>query len=261
MEARKVNINNGWLWIKQGYWLFKKSPILLVVLGAIGIVGTIAIASISVVGDPLATLLFPVLFAGFMLGCRALEQGDELELAHLLSGLQNNPAQLITLGGINLISQLLILGVMSLTGGEVLVDIIMAGHQPQDPTVFTQAIQGAGISLLLGMTLFSVLLMAMQFAPMLVVFHNMSPLRALSVSFKACLSNIIPLTLYASMLLPFAILASVPMMLGWLVLVPVLITSMYAAYRDIFPEQLEAEQPAAAAEATNDVNQDSPPPL
>ena len=47
MEARKVNISNGWLWIKQGYWLFKKSPILLVVLGAICIVGTIGIASID----------------------------------------------------------------------------------------------------------------------------------------------------------------------------------------------------------------------
>lgn len=256
MEARKVNISNGWLWIKQGYWLFKKSPILLVVLGAICIVGTIGIASIAVVGDPLATILFPTLFAGFMLGCRALEHGDELELAHLFSGLKNNPAQLISLGGINLVSQLLILGVMSLTGGEELVDIIMAGHQPQDPAVFTQAIQSAGISLLLGMTLFSTLLMAMQFAPMLVVFHNMPPLRALLVSFKACLRNIVPLTLYASMLIPFAILASVPIMLGWLVLVPVLITSMYAAYRDLFPEKLDA-----VVEIPDDVSQDSPPSL
>ena len=81
MEARKVNINNGWLWIKQGYWLFKKSPVLMAVLGLISIVTVIGIASISVVGDPLATLLFPLLFAGFMLGCRALEQGEELELA------------------------------------------------------------------------------------------------------------------------------------------------------------------------------------
>ncbi len=48
------------------------------------------------------------------------------------------------------------------------------------------------------------------------------------------------------MLLPFAYAASLPMMLGWLVLMPVVITSMYATYRDLFPVQPEA----AAGDAT-----------
>lgn len=248
MQARKVNIANGWLWIKQGYWLFKKSPVLMVVLTAISVAGLIGVAAIPVVGDPLATLLFPVLYAGFMLGCRALEQGDELELAHLFAGLQNNTTHLVSLGGINLVSQMLILGVMKLTGGEALVDILMAGHHPEDPTVLAQAIAGAGIALLLGMVLFTVLLMAMQFAPMLVVFDKISPVAALKASFKACLRNILPMTMYASMLLPFAILASVPLMLGWLILLPVMIASMYAAYRDLFPTET-----AATASGAGDV--------
>lgn len=235
MQARKVNIANGWLWIRQGYWLFKKSPVLMVVLTVISVIGLIGIAVIPAVGDLLATLLFPVLFAGFMLGCRALENGEELELAHLFAGLQNNATQLVTLGGINLAGQLLILGVMKMTGGETLVDILMSGQHPEDPAVLTQAIAGAGMALLLGMVLFTVLLMAMQFAPMLVVFDKMSPIPALKASFNACLRNIVPLTIYTLMLLPFAILASLPMMLGWLILLPVMIASIYAAYRDLFP--------------------------
>ena len=243
MEARKVNASHGWMWIKNGYWLFKKSPVLWVVLTAIGVAGLLGIAIIPVVGDPLATLLFPVLLAGFMFGCHALAKGEELELAHLFAGFQQHAQQLVTLGGINLVCQLLILGVMMLTGGATLVSILMSGKPPDDPEILMQAVAGAGFALLLGVTLFSVLMMAMQFAPMLVIFGGMQPIPALKASLHAFLRNIIPLTAYAFALLPFAIMATLPMMLGWLVLLPVVFTSMYAIYRDLFPTQ---EEPAAA---------------
>ena len=249
MEARTVNIANGWIWIKQGYWLFKKSPVLLVVLTAIAVVSLMGIAAIPVVGDPLATLLFPVIFAGFMLGCRALEHGEELELAHLFAGFHGHATQLVALGGINLVSQLLILGAMALTGGATLVSILMSGHHAEDPTVLTQAIAGAGLALLLGIALFTLLLMAMQFAPMLILFDKISPVTAMKTSFRACLHNLMPLMMYGAMLLPFAILASVPLMMGWLILLPVMITSLYAAYRDLFPTEVDTD--ATTAGETN----------
>lgn len=250
MEARKVNAVNGWIWIKDGYWLFRKNPLLWMVLTAIGVIGIIGVAAIPVVGDPLATLLFPVLLAGYMFGCHALAQGEELELAHLFTGFQQHAQRLVTLGGINLVGQLLILGVMMLTGGATLVGILMSGKQVDDPAILMQAVAGAGLALLLGIALFSVLMMAMQFAPMLVIFGKAPPVAAMRVSLQAFLRNIIPLTVYGMMLLPFAILASLPMMLGWLVLLPIVITSMYAIYRDLFPMQPEAAaaggEPAAS---------------
>ena len=245
MEARKVNASHGWMWIKNGYWLFKKSPVLWVVLTAIGVTGLLGIAIIPVVGDPLATLLFPGLLAGFMFGCHALAKGEELELAHLFAGFQQRAQQLVTLGGINLVGQLLILGAMMLTGGATLASILMSGKPPDDPEILMQAVAGAGFALLLGVTLFSVLMMTMQFAPMLVIFGGMQPIPALKASLRAFLRNIIPLTVYAFALLPFAVMATLPMMLGWLILLPVVFTSMYAIYRDLFPTQ---EEPAAAVE-------------
>ncbi|MCE9549656.1 MAG: hypothetical protein K8R50_01355 [Betaproteobacteria bacterium] len=239
MEARKVNIANGWLWIKQGYWLFKKSPVLWMVLAALGAIGLIGISTIPVIGDPLATLLFPALLAGYMIGCHALEHDEELELSHLLAGFHNNTSQLVTLGGINLISQMLILGVMMLTGGATLVSILMSGKPVDNPEILAHAAVGAGIALTLGMALISVLLMSMQFAPMLIIFNKMSPVEALKTSLQACLRNILPLTLYGAMMLLFMMIASIPIMLGWLVLLPVMISSMYAIYRDLFPTPTE----------------------
>ena len=246
MEARKVSAINGWLWIKQGYGLFRKSPLLWVSLTAIGIIGILILASIPVVGDPLATLLFPVLLAGYMLGCQALLQGEELELAHLFAGFQRSAQQLVTLGGINLVIQLLILGVMKFTGGADLVDILMSGKQVDDPVMLRQAVENAGASIIIGLTLFSFLMMAMQFAPMLVVFDKMLPVAAMKTSLRAFLRNFLPLMVYGVLLLPFAFLASLPMMLGWLVLMPIVIASMYAIYHDLFPMQPEAPKTAGA---------------
>ena len=99
------------------------------------------------------------------------------------------------------------------------------------------AVTGAGLAILLGVTLFSALVMSMQFAPMLVYFNGMQPLPAMKLSLRAFLHNVGPMTVYGITFLFLAILASLPMMLGWLVLLPITFTSIYAAYIDIFPEE------------------------
>jgi hypothetical protein len=241
MQARKVETGNGWLWIKQGIALFKKNPLLWVALSTISALGLIAIASVPIVGDPLATLLLPVLLAGFMLGCQSLQQGGELELAHLFAGFQHRPQQLVTLGGINLVSQLLIMGAMKVTGGGALVDLMMNGAPADDPAAAAQALSDAGFAIVIGMSLYAVLTMAMQFAPALVLFNNVSPVNALKTSLQACLRNILPLSVYGAIMLLFALAASMPMMLGWLILLPLMLTSTYAAYFDLFPEQKKTE--------------------
>ena len=252
MEARKVNALHGWMWIKQGYWLFRKNPLLWMSLTAIGVTVMLGIAIIPVVGDPLATLLFPVLLAGFMVSCHAQAQGEELELAHLFAGFQQHAQQLVTIGGINLVGQLLILGVMMLTGGATLVGILMSGKPVEDPAIIMQAVAGAGLALLLGATLFTALMMAMQFAPMLAIFRKVPPVPAMKASLQAFLRNMIPLTVYCVMLLPFVILATLPMMAGWLILMPVIIASLYAMYRDLFPMEADAAATAGDEVATHD---------
>ena len=43
MQARKVPAAHGWLWIKQGYALFRMNSLLWMVLTAIGVVGLFGI--------------------------------------------------------------------------------------------------------------------------------------------------------------------------------------------------------------------------
>lgn len=248
MEPQRLQAGQGWQWIKQGYALFMKAPLLWMVLLLICFIAVAGLSAIPVVGEPLASLLLPAVLVGLMVGCRALEHGEELELAHLFSGFQQHTAQLVTLGGIALVGQFLIFGLMMMLGATTLVGILSSGQPVQDPQVIAQAIAGAGFAILIGVTLFSILLMAMQFAPMLVYFHGIAPVAAMKLSLRAFLANIGPMLVYGFVFILLAILASIPMMLGWLVLLPIVFTSLYACYCGIFPPQKESE----AAPATGD---------
>jgi uncharacterized membrane protein len=239
MEPKRLQAGQGWQWVKQGYALFMKAPLLWIVLLLICFIAMVALSKVPVVGEPLTSLLMPAVLVGLMVGCRALEHGEELELAHLFSGFRQRTAQLVTLGGIALVGQFLIFGVMMMVGGATLVGILMSGQPVEDPEIVRQAISGAGIAVLLGLTLFSVLLMAMQFAPMLVYFNNATPLEAMKLSLRAFVNNIGAMSVYGVTFILLAILASIPMMLGWLVLLPIVFTSLYVCYCDIFPAAKE----------------------
>ncbi len=109
MNPQQLPPAQGWKWIKQGYTLFMKAPLLWIVLLLICIMAVAGLSAVPVIGEPLVSLLLPTLLVGLMCGCRALEQGEELELAHLFSGFQHQTSQLVSLGGIALVGQYLIL--------------------------------------------------------------------------------------------------------------------------------------------------------
>ena len=235
------------MWIKQGNYLFKKNPVLMVVLSLIAIAGTIGVASIPAIGEPLSTFLFPVIFSGLLWACHALEHDEEIELAHLFKGFQRNTQKLVMLGGLNLLGNYLILGVMKITGGGELIDLMMSNSPDVDPTVIVHAISGAAIAIVISLILSVIFLMATQFAPMLVTFDKLSPLEALKASLEGSWRNLAPLSVYGIMMMLFMIVASLPLMLGWFILLPVMITSIYAAYRGIFPwpHERAVTEPAA----------------
>jgi uncharacterized membrane protein len=88
--------------------------------------------------------------------------------------------------------------------------------------------------LLLALALAVPVYMAIWFAPALIMFHDVKPLDAMKSSFFACLKNIVPFLLYGIILMVLCVVASIPFGLGFLVLGPVIVGSIYAGYRDIF---------------------------
>jgi uncharacterized membrane protein len=87
---------------------------------------------------------------------------------------------------------------------------------------------------ILSLTVSIPLVMTLWFAPALVVLHDVSAVRAMVLSFRGCLANLMPFLLYGLAVIGLAIVATIPFGLGWLVLAPVLVTSTYTACQEIF---------------------------
>ena len=201
MEPRQVVAGQGWQWIVEGFDLFKKSPIIWVVLFIILLLIAIALHFIPILGPLVLYILSPVFLAGLMVGCKAQQSGEELEIAHLFAGFKKNTNSLITLGGVYLVGQIIIFGVMFIFGGGAIF-ALMRGGQP-DLAAMTAALSSAMLAVLIGLALYIPLVMALWFAPALVIFNDVQPVPALKSSFNACLKNIIPFFIYG-----IAVLAS-----------------------------------------------------
>ena len=92
----------------------------------------------------------------------------------------------------------------------------------------------ASLLLVIAVLLMAPVLMAMWFAPALVMFHRMTALDAMRASFFASLRNAPAFIVFSLVYIVLVLLASIPAMLGWLLLLPVTFGAMYSSYRDVF---------------------------
>jgi len=212
---------------------------------------TLLVQVIPVVGPIAWILLKPVFTVGFLAAAWNQERGGQPKLVHLFKGFQSNLAALMPLGVVFVLGLLLafyasilvdggkLVGLM--TGAEKLSEELVAGGQLQAAMIFSAA---CALPVLL----------ALWFAPALVVFNDAGTIAALSASLRACLANWRPVAVYG--LFVFVFTALVPAAFGALVrllpdslanaltivaIVPYLAVFMatlqisdYVSYRDIF---------------------------
>jgi hypothetical protein len=243
MQPRSVPASHGWTWIAQGFALFRKSPSTWLALILILFAGTKALAVLPLLGI-VFVLLMPVFIVGLMEGCRALEHGQPLQLAHLASGFRKNAAQLVTIGGISLVGNLAVMMIVLSLGGEamsMLAKTLSQGGGAGPPPAEAQvAATTAARALLVGTLVSLPLLMALWYAPLLVYFHDLGPLAAMKWSLLACIRNALPMLVYGLAILagmflamPFAMALRQYDVALWL-LAPVVLPSLYISYKDIY---------------------------
>lgn len=228
--GRGVEAGRGWDWIAAGWELFKKQAGMWIALALVMLVIVVVLALIPIIGSLANFVLTPVFAAGVLVGSRAVEEGRGLEIGHLFAGFREKLAPLATVGAIYLGAAVAIALVVGLATGASIFTMMSSGGEAATPAAALTVI----LAFLIMLALLLPVVMAVWFAPALVMFHDKGAVDAMKESFSGCLRNIVPFLVYGVVMMVFAMIASIPLLLGWLVLLPVLCTSFYASYKDIY---------------------------
>jgi hypothetical protein len=229
-EPNQLSAGRGSAWWSDGWGLFRQATGVWIGIVVVYLVMITLSQRIPLIGPFASLLLGPIMIGGIMSGCRNLENGEELRFSCLFAGFNTNLTQLALTGLLYLTGFFVIIfGVILVGGGmgaAMSVGILAKGASP-----------ALMLALLLAAGLMIPLAMALWFAPALVMLNNLTAIDAMKLSFQGSLRNMMPFTIYGLIGMAFAIVATIPLMFGWLVLFPTMFCSTYVAYREIFLEQ------------------------
>jgi hypothetical protein len=241
-SPRAVDGSRGVDWWSEAWSLFMKNPGMWVVFGVIFLVMMVMLGFIPVLGGLASAVLTQVIVGGWMLSARKLESGGNLDPADLFSGFKDRLNPLLAVGGLALAATIVIVGAGAIFGAGGVAGLIAAGGRGSAGGMMA-GLAGLLIAVVVMTVLGFVAAIALWFAPALVVFDDVAPLEALKQSWSASMRNMVPFLVYGVLWIIAAVVASIPLMLGWFVLMPLTLLSMYRAYVDIFET---AERPAQA---------------
>lgn len=229
-NGRAVPFENGWTWIGSAWSIFKRAAGVWIGMIVVLLLIYVVLGIVPVVGAIASLVIGPVFTGGLMLASRTIDQGGEAQFAQLFGGFKHRSGALVGVGVLYLVGFAAIMFLVVIATGASVLTVIHA--------TTLEEVMAAGAGLLLAALIFLALLipllMALWFAPPLVVFHDLGAIAAMKASFAGCLRNMLPFLLYGIVWFIASIIASIPLGLGWLVLGPVTAISIYTAYKDIY---------------------------
>lgn len=242
-EGRKVPAGNAISWLTGGWNLFKDNPGIWIVNTLIFGVLSFVLLFIPLLGALAFPMLATILLGGIMAGAAAQDQGETLTVNHLFSAFQTHASQLVIVGLIGLAAGV----VMSVISG-ILMMVVVGGSffAAGGMGAMAQGGNAGALALLAGMSFGMIIVMLVMialsfvvysllfFAPALVVLHDLPPLEAIKASFSGYWKNWLGILLFGLLAGVLSFIGAIPLGLGLLVVYPVLMAAVYAAYKDIY---------------------------
>ncbi|GGP23960.1 BPSS1780 family membrane protein [Silvimonas iriomotensis] len=236
VEPRRVPAAHGWTWIADAFRMFFKHWWQWLLLCAVMLVILFGMLMIPVVGM-LTPIIAPMLIAGIAWAAHESRSQDRAPaLPDLFIALKAKTRTLISVGLLYMLGSFVVMAVLALLGKlMVSPEEIQAIHAAQTGGGPVPQLDSSGVVFVL---LFVVGMLFMNsiyfFAPQLVILRNLKAVEAMRISYLAFWRNWLPMLVSGLILVLMAIVASLPMMLGLILLLPVTILFNYTCYADVF---------------------------
>ena len=231
--GRSVASGSGWKWITQAWELFKGQKGTWIGLILIFVVIIFVLSLVPLIGPLAVNLISPILIGGIVLGCEAVRKGEPMTVGYLFAGFSKNAGRLAGVGAFMILGYIAMLAIVAVIFGAAILAVFTGGTS-NDPAAMAAMGMNIALAVLLMLALSVPLYMAVWFSYPLIVLNDFTVGQALKTSFFACLKNVMPFLIYGIAAILLAIFATIPAGLGWLLLGPVLLASIYTGYRDIF---------------------------
>ncbi len=243
--TRRVPIMHGLTWFGAGWRGFVNAPGLLIGVMLLWFIIAVGLGMIPLLGSLISSLITPALFGGYLIMSRAAIDDTTPTLEQFFGGLTRPDCR----GDSLVLGLLLLIGHIAaflLTAAAfALFSVVIAGMNPMELMTnmrgaaeeFTLTV---GMLLVFGLTLvvalipYTILAMCLTYAAPLVLDNRGSAMTAVSLSFNACLRNILPLSLFALVYLVLAVIAAIPLGLGLFIFIPVSMAALAQSYSEIF---------------------------
>lgn len=257
MQINKLNARQGWAWIAAGWRLFQKDRALWLAMAFVYLVIAIVFDQIPFIGYLLLVLITPIFAAGAFLASSEL---DAEPVSRPGVGLNNFPGwkdnlQRLFTRALKQLFRLfydpertmaaMVVATLAL-GAAIMIQILAQFLKVGGSALPAMAAGSVGagiwvpalISLLFIWLLKLILIFSTLYAVYRIAVNNEAPLAALEMSLKTCAKNPFSLAIMAGILLiPLMLLAYwgyMVLLVGGLLALPVLITSVYASTKEVY---------------------------
>jgi hypothetical protein len=257
---------HGSLWLRQAFAMLWKYRVRWLLMLLVYYVLILAVDIVPYLGPFVAPMLKPVFAVGFLAAAWSQERGEPPAIRHLFAGFRANLGALLLLGVAFVVGMTGAVVATWLIDGGKLLDV-MSGTLRVDETLLGST--DVQMAMVFGALCALPVLLALWFAPALVVFQDCNAGNALATSLRAGMANWRPIAVYALLLFFYGgvlpgfvaaiISALVPRDAAYTVavmallpylalLVATLHISDYVSYRDVFHPD-ERPEPLAAPDS------------
>ena len=178
----------GIFWLRRAHAMFRAAPLQWLVLLAVYYAALVVLAEFVPwsVGKIAASILKPVFAVGFLAAAWSQERGGRPRVRDLFLGFRSNLWALVPLGVVLFAGMMLAAWATSLVDGGALIGWLSGGEEPSEELQRSGRLQ---LAFLFGAACALPTILALWFAPGLVVFHDAGAASALWTSLRAALAN------------------------------------------------------------------------